>query len=72
MLQIEEGAEPPFAMFDWSLSQGKGTFTTIAGLEMNPNELAIVEPTKVVVTQGFNHVTVSVCVSVEEPIVTTS
>ena len=72
MLQIEEVAEPPFAMFAWSFSQGKGTLTVIAGLEMNPKELAIGEPIKFVVTQGFNHVTVSVCVSVEEPIVTTS
>ena len=71
MLQIEEVAEPPFAMFAWSFSQGTGKFTAIAGLEMKPKELAISEATKVVVTQGSTQVTKSYYVSVKEPIVTT-
>jgi hypothetical protein len=58
-------------MFAWSFSQGTGTFTATAGLTMNPNASATGEPTKVVVLQGFTHVTESDCVFVKLPIVTT-
>lgn len=69
MPQIEEVEELPKAMFYESLSQSKGTFT--AALAMNPNALAMDEPTKLVDKQGLTQFTVSDCVSIYEPIVTT-
>ena len=69
-LQIEEAVELPYEMFAESLSQGTGTFTTIAGFAMNPKESAMGEPTKFVVKQGSTQDTAIVCVLVKEPKVT--